>query len=236
MSMPARRIARPGIASGAASAHGEQPRGRPANRGQFYSRGLREPAAGSRRARKQAWRQRLRTPLAPRAFSDYPIRASTATLHRAWHLLCAAAEMRGIAVQASSVGELDGATGSYLPEERLVRIAALGDAGAEVVTLAHEMGHVYDPWFDIRGSSIRAQRIARDLERFDFLRPRCELVAQQVALKCCRSLGIDAEAWSEAYLLDWSGATPWGRRNVERRTRRAWANLSAALAAASRAA
>ena len=224
-----------------AQAHRGQPRGQPANRGQWRRRLLPvppaaspEPTAGSRRARKKAWQTRLRTPLSQVSFTNHPIQAEAATLERAWLLLCAAAEMRGISVQVVPVGQLDGATGRFRPEERLVEIAALGNAGAEVATLAHEMGHVHDPWFKVGESRIKAERLAKDLKRFPFLRARSEMVAQEVALAFCRSHRIDAEAWSEAYLLDWSASTRWGRRNVERRARRSWASLRTDLAAVSR--
>ncbi|MYA40507.1 MAG: hypothetical protein F4Z31_01760 [Gemmatimonadetes bacterium] len=231
-----------GRAGQSAPAGSEQPRGQPKNRGQFRSRRLpvppttkREPAAGSRRARKQAWKQRLRTPLSQQSFSDYPVNAEAAALDQAWRLLCAAAEIRGVSTEVVPVAELDGATGRFLPEQRVVKIAALGNAGAEVATLAHEMGHVHDPWWATVGEShIQAQRLARDLERFPFLRGRSEMVAQQVALEFCRSHGIDAEAWSEVYLLDWSASTWWGRRDIERRATRAWASLRADLATVSR--
>lgn len=143
--------------------------------------------------------------------------------------------MRGVSVQVVPATELDGATGRFLPETRQILIAALGSAGAEVATLAHEMGHVHDPWFAVGESRIKTERLARDLERFPFLRGRNEMVAQQVALEFCRANEIDAEAWSEVYLTDWSASTWWGRRDVERRTKRAWASLSADLAAAARA-
>ena len=225
------------------SAYRDQPRGQPANRGQFRGRQLPAPpavnsgpAAGSRRSRKEAWRNRLRTPLSPMAFSNYPVHAEAAALERAWRLLCAAAEMRGISVQVTPVDQLDGATGRFLPEERLVQIAELGDAGAQVATLAHEMGHIHDPWWSAVGaSSIQAERRARDLKRFSFLQGRSEMVAQEVALAFCRSHRIDAEAWSESYLVDWSASTRWGRRDVERRAERSWTSLSADLAAVERA-
>ena len=166
------------------------------------------------------------------SFSNYPVRAEAAALERAWRLLCAAAEMRGMSVQVTPVDQLDGATGRFLPEERLVQIAELGDAGAQVATLAHEMGHVHDPWWSAVGaSSIQAERRVRDLKRFSFLQGRSEMVAQEVALAFCRSHRIDADAWSESYLLDWSASTRWGRRDVERRAKRSWTSLSDDLVA-----
>lgn len=169
------------------------------------------------------------------SFSNYPVHAEAAALERAWRLLCAAAEMRGISVQVTPVDQLDGATGRFLPEERLVQIAELGDAGAQVATLAHEMGHVHDPWWSAVGASpIQAERRARDLKRFSFLQGRSEMVAQEVALAFCRSHRIDAEAWSESYLLDWSASTRWGRRDVERRAERSWTSLNADLVAVDR--
>lgn len=219
-----------------------QPRGQPGNRGQYRSRQLPAPPrtgsgpeAGSRRARKEAWRKRLQTPLSPVAFGNHPVQAETATIERAWLLLSAAAELRGVSVQIVPADQLDGATGRFLPEERLIQIAELGDVGAAVVTLAHEMGHVHDPWWSAVGTSrIHAERRAKDLNRFSFLQGRSEMVAQEVALTFCRSYGIDAEAWSEAYLLDWSTSTRWGRREVERRAKRSWASLRADLDAVSR--
>lgn len=220
----------------------EQPRGQPTNRGQWRRRRLPSPptpssglATGPRRARKEAWRKRRQTPLSPVSFSNHPIQADTAILGQAWLLLRAAAELRGVPVQLVPAGQLDGATGRFLPEQRLIQIAELGDAGAAVATLAHEMGHVHDPWWSAVGTSlIQVERRAKDLNRFSFLQARSEMVAQEVALAFCRSYGVDAEAWSEAYLLDWSASTRWGRRDVERRARRSWASLSADLAVVSR--
>ena len=220
----------------------EQPRGQPGNRGQYRSRQLpapptasSRPLAGSRRSRKEAWRRRLQTPLSPVAFSNHPVQAETPTLELAWRLLRAAAELRDVPVQMVPADQLDGATGRFIPEQRLIQIAELGDAGAAVVTLAHEMGHIHDPWWSAIGTSrVHAERRSRDLERFAFLQGRSEMVAQEVALAFCRSHGVDAEAWSEAYLLDWSTATRWGRRDVERRAGRAWARLSADLDVVSR--
>ena len=220
---------------------GEQPRGQPTNRGQWRRRRLPSPppstalVAGPRRARKEAWRKRLQTPLSPVSFSNYPVQADAAIFERGWLLLRAAAELRGVPVQIVPADQLDGATGRFLPEQRLIQIAELGDAGAAVATLAHEMGHVHDPWWSTVGTSrIQVERRAKDLNRFSFLLARSEMVAQEVALAFCRSHGIDAEAWSEAYLLDWSASTRWGRRDVERRARRSWFSLSADLAAVRR--
>ena len=231
-----------GPAGEAFSERREQPRGQPANRGQWRRSPLPAPptpasgpATGTRRARKEAWRKRLLTPLPAAAFSNYPVQAEAATLERAWLLLRAAAELRGVPVQLVPADQLDGATGRFLPEQRLIQIAELGDAGAAVVTLAHEMGHVHDPWWSaMRASLAEAERRARDLRRFPFLQARSEIVAQEVALAFCRSYRIDAEAWSEVYLLDWSASTWWGRRDVERRATRAWASLSGDLATVSR--
>ena len=230
-----------GPAGEAFSGRREQPRGQPGNRGQWRRGRLpapppsSRPATRTRRARKEAWRKRLQTPLSPVAFSAHPVQAEAATLERAWRLLCAVAQLRGVSVEMVPVDQLDGATGRYLPDQRLVQIAELGDAGAQVVTLAHEMGHVHDPWWSALGMSrIQAERRAKDLKRFSFLQGRSEMVAQEVALTFCRSYGIDAEAWSEAYLVEWSSSTRWGRRDVERRARRSWASLSADLAAVGR--
>lgn len=227
-----------GPAGEAFSERSEQPRGQPTNRGQWRRRRLPVPpppgggpAARTRRARKEAWRKRLQTPLSPVAFSNHPVKAEATVLERAWHLLCAAAELRGVPVQMVPVDQLDGATGRFIPDQRLVQIAEPGDVGAQVATLAHEMGHVHDPWWSAMGPSrTQAERRAKDLERFPFLQGRSEMVAQEVALAFCRSHGIDAEAWSEAYLLDWSASTRWGRRDMERRAARSWASLSADLA------
>lgn len=109
----------------------------------------------------------------------------------------------GVLEALEAVADADGLTVSredtrpgvngYLDRKgRQIVLSPTLDPAAQVKTLAHELGHYWDPW------------LAAQPEGYPFHRGLCEVVAESVAFIVGDALGLDTSAYSVGYVASWA--------------------------------
>ena len=145
-------------------------------------------------------------------------RAGTRATGADFERMGAAAEALGITVHR----ELDGAAhggayGWHVPGERAVHVVE-GEPGPMLKTLAHELGHAFDP-------GLEAWSTYGEGRRSD-----AEVVAESVSWLLCQALGVETTSTAATYLAAWASEAASGKvTRLAERTLTAGRTIEAAL-------
>lgn len=123
------------------------------------------------------------------------------------------AQMLGIVVEGGICE--DGSLGVFCPPDNgnanaTIRLDKRQNTLSALSTLAHELGHAFDPW---------TRQVPK--EHWESIRPSSEVVAQLVSREVCRKLGVDNRLRTAAYVNNWTKNTKNGGQENEQIIERA---------------